>query len=75
MGRPDWLSFLAGFRPATTTGLTARSYDGEVAEAKSRSSAPPISCLPIEQALPDNIDPLYRRRPGAPPAVPERYCL
>lgn len=49
MGRPPTgCPFLLDFVLPTTTGLTARSYDGKVAEAKSRSSAPLIFCLPIK---------------------------
>ena len=49
MGRPPTgCPCLLDFVLPTTSGLTARSYDGKVAEAKSSSSAPPIFCLPIE---------------------------
>ena len=77
MGRPPTgCPCLLDFVLPTTSGLTARSYDGKVAEAKSTVK---VKCsadiLLAHRALPDAIHPLYRRRPAAPPAAPERYCL
>ena len=59
---PTGCPFLLDFVLPTTTGLTAQSYDGKVAQAKS-SAQPFYACLPIH--------PLHRRRPVAPPATPE----
>ena len=47
---PTNCPFLLDFVLPTTTGLTARSYDGKVAQAKS-SAQPIFSCLPIEPCL------------------------
>ena len=73
---PDWLSFLAGFRPAHNDRadrpiLRWQGCRGQV-KVKVKCSA---DILLAHRALPDAIHPLYRRRPGAPPAAPERYCL
>ena len=71
---PDWLSFLAGLRPAHNDRadrpiLRWQACRGQV---NVKCSA---AILLAHRALPDAIHPLHRRRPVAPPATPELLCL
>ncbi len=71
---PDWLSLLAGFRPAHNdrADRPILRWQGCRGQVKVKCSA---DILLAHRALPDAIHPLYRRRPCAPPAAPELFCL
>ena len=71
---PDWLSFLAGLRPAHNdrADRPILRWQGCRGQVNVKCSADILLAHP---ALPDALHPLHRRRPVAPPATPELLCL
>ena len=70
---PDWLSFLAGLRPAHNDRADRPIPRWQGCRGKVKCSADIF--LLAHPALPDALHPLHRRRPVAPPATPELLCL